>query len=131
MDKKPFTELIFGEMPYWPEWVVLLIMFLIGGFIFQLYKGHQGAKAENGSPSKFKWKYFFTDFQNYVDLLGNIFAGYVVLRFLIPKMDFDLLMLLTIALGGLGQGILDIVIEGIRGKTSVVLDLFKKKEPKS
>lgn len=128
MEKRTFAELMFGDMPYWPEWVVLLIMFLIGGFVFQLYKGHKGAKSENGTPSKFKWKYFFTDLQNYFDLLGNILAGYVILRFLIPSIDFEILMLVTIALGGLGQGILDILIEGVRGKTSVVLDLFKKKE---
>ncbi len=109
---------LFGQLPLWPEWAVLLIMFLLGGFLFQLWKAKQGASATgNGTPSAFNWRYFFADLQNWADFFGSLIAAYLFLRFMAPKaQSFDTLMVLTVGLGIVGQGLVDVVLEFFRGK---------------
>jgi hypothetical protein len=110
---KTFADYFLGEIPFYPEWLMLLAMFLLGGFIFQRWKAQKGAENKSG---KFQWQYFLKDPQNYIDLVGNIPLGWFVLRFFSLEGDMEYLMIYSVFLGTLGNTIVDLGFDLARGK---------------
>ena len=114
---KTFANYLLGEIPFYPEWLVLLAVFLLGGFIFQRWKAQKGAENPNTkTPSTFKWQYFIKDPQNTIDFLGNIPLGFIALRFFSLNSDMEYLMIYSLFLGTLGNAIVDLVFDLARGK---------------
>lgn len=115
--RKTFASYIFGEIPFYPEWLVLLAMFLLGGFIFQRWKAQKGAENPNtDSPNTFKTWYFLLDWNNYIDLFANIPVAFLVLRFFSLDDNMEYLMVYSLFLGTLGNGIVDLAMDLLQGK---------------
>lgn len=109
-------QAILGNMPI-HLWLAAFFFYMLGAMVYQYTKIRKGVKKENGTPTKFDFKHYFSDEQNYFDFAISVISAYLFLRFgttLLPAEFFgneELFYLSAVALGMSWQFLADRLIK--------------------
>lgn len=79
--EKTFAQLVFGELPFYPQWAALFVFFAIGATFYQYRRITAAIKANKDTPNEFKLSHYLKDPQNHFQFLVMAACGFVVIRF--------------------------------------------------